>query len=88
MSCVLRSDEDVLGWLSRPENQFSSDVYILRWDGCAPRIGRSRLVYLQSDPGFRQFILEEHLRRRLSKVLDHDRQLENEIVPDVGREED
>lgn len=50
-------------WLSDPNNQIDSNVFIVRWKGTVPSISRSRL-YLMDERGFLETVLIEHLRRK------------------------
>lgn len=66
MSCELNSIQDVLDWLNDPANQFTSNIFIVRWDGYTPRISTFRLKELNNpdDLGLAKIILVEHQRRK------------------------
>jgi hypothetical protein len=65
---------DVREWLHRPENQFKSDVFIIRWDGHTPSIStgphRNRLLDLDEDNGLASVVLIEHKRRKCKVVTE------------------
>jgi hypothetical protein len=66
MAVELNSVQDVLDWLNRPENQFDSLLFIVRWDGHTPTIARRKLVELNNpdDRGLAEVVLIEHTRRK------------------------
>lgn len=66
MAVEFASAQQVIDWLNRPENQFVSNLFIIRWDGHTPTIAKRKLVEL-NDPrhiGLAYAILGEHVRRK------------------------
>lgn len=57
---------EVIEWLNMPQNQFTSDLFVIKWDGYMPRISTTRLVDLNSprDIGLAACVLQEHKRRK------------------------
>lgn len=66
MAVDLNSVQDVLDWLNVPENQFKSNLFIVKWDGHTPKIAERKLYDLNNpdDRGLAQVILTEHIRRK------------------------
>lgn len=63
MRGVLNSPEDMRQFLLQPENQFTSNLDIVRWNKNLPALAHSRIDYLMSDPGLAEIIYVEYLQR-------------------------
>ena len=62
MSKKLETIQDIIDYLNKPENQFTSDLHVVKWDGRWPKISTYRLTEL-NDPknrGLAAAILEQH----------------------------
>lgn len=66
MSFEFKDTVEVLEWLNRPENQFTSDLFVIRWEGYMPKISTTRLADLNNPKniGFAAVVLQEHRRRK------------------------
>ena len=70
--CRLESVQDVREWLSDPENQVKTALYVIKWTGATPAISVhpvNRLNDLLGDRLFALAVLEEHFRRKTGEVF-------------------
>lgn len=65
--CVLETVEDVRAWLSKPENQIKTGLFVIKWEGATPLISIwpvNRLTDLMNDRLFALVVLEQHVIRK------------------------
>jgi hypothetical protein len=56
--------QDVYNHLEKPENQVSTELFVIKWDGLYPYLAKSRLKYLQDDRALAEVTYLEYMRRK------------------------
>lgn len=56
--------QDVVDHLMKPENQISTELFVIKWEGVYPRIAKSRLKTFQEDRSLAEVTYLEYLRRK------------------------
>ena len=69
MAFQLNTLKDVKDWLSKPENQHDTNLFVIKWKGNVPSIGKAWLKSLEQD-GILEVVLREHNVRRGGGMVD------------------
>jgi hypothetical protein len=56
--------QDAYDHLMKPENQISTELFVIKWDGLYPYLSRGRIKYLQEDRALAEVTYTEYLRRK------------------------